>query len=577
MRVGPAILAASGAILQPTITPPGMPSAVASAACKDGVTAMKKCTDFATASKLLSELRSSDLADVFAYATAISVYGKCGRWEEAVALLDSMEADGLIPDRPCFNSALAACARSGRPAEATELLERMVCASLPPLAASYAAAGRAALQADDPIGAIAVMEKLRCSGVSTHLASLKVELSAHDALLAASGSDPVPLAGDGSAAARDSSHRIAQLTHQTLHVGSDGSSSGLSSSDMTWLWRTYSRAQLHAIRLRLRRDETLSTDADATASLLAALSRSTTTGQMPCFQNEQALAGYTDFHLINRASKVADVLRAREPSWLPAAAASVVRRPVISLGGGPAYDLAALAVLRSFVEMAAAPPPAKDAPTAASAQAIPPPVHVLDYEPRWSVAAASVRTAVQSVLGGQHEMHFGRCDVAEPLASPSNAAVAAALPKARLLIASYVVCENAKALEAGRYALFAEVMAEAKPGTMLLVLETTHRQYPQLVAAARRGVEMGNAARGEECALRVAVPETKGRGGSSCILLKEAGEVSAEETREQVLERAQEDDRLRQTLAHFAVDDARHRRDGRPVQVDWGGPRRRGF
>ena len=315
---------------------------------------------------------------------------------------------------------------------------------------------------------------------------------------------------------------------------------------------------------------------------------------------------YTDFNLINRASKVADSLRIREPSWLPAATAAALHRPVISLGGGPAFDLAALAVLRSFVEMAACPPtnggldprhasrpdaagraPGCDDEHASGlgsdhgADQLPDRgsklcVHVLDYEPRWSSAAAAVRSAVENVLDTQYEMHFGRCDVTKTLASPVNAAVCAALPDSRLLIASYVVCENAKALDECDYALFADVMAEAQPETMLLVLETTHRQFPKLVAAARRGIEIGNGARGEECSLRVAIPDAKGRGGSQCILLKEAS-GGAQETREQLHDRALQGNQVMQTLKRFAVNDVRHRREGRRMRADRGGPHRRSF
>ena len=276
------LLAASGSTLPRTTTP---------ALIASSTVAIKRCKDYDTAFKLISELRSSGQADVFAFATAISVYGKYGRWKEAIALLDIMQSDGITPDRPCFNSALAVCARCGRTVEATELLNRMTWASLPPFPASYAAAGRAALQAGDATGALAALEQLRCSGLRPELASLKVELTAHETLLASSGS--ASLDGDGSSDAPGSSRHIAQLTHQTLHVHSE-SSGGLSGSDMAWLWRTYSRAQLHAIRSRLRRDETLSADADATSSLLTALARSTTTGLMPCFQDEHALAGYVD-------------------------------------------------------------------------------------------------------------------------------------------------------------------------------------------------------------------------------------------------------------------------------------------
>ena len=104
---------------------------------------------------------------------------------------------------------------------------------------------------------------------------------------------------------------------------------------------------------------------------------------MPRFDEAGALAGYTTFHLINRAGKVADLLRvlasskrrlaadSPSPSTAPSAVASAVapdhgcsgasfRAPgslapsvVVSLGGGPAYDFAALAMLRAYEGMEA--------------------------------------------------------------------------------------------------------------------------------------------------------------------------------------------------------------------------------
>ena len=134
---------------------------------------------------------------------------------------------------------------------------------------------------------------------------------------------------------------------------------------------------------------------------------------------------------------------------MPSAVGAALGQPVLSLGGGPAFDLAGLALLSSFHALAAAPPKAaaasgperRDAgdaclsveaaasmaegvaeeaaaPPAVAEEAAEAPalcVHVLDYERRWAGAAAAVCASVNQVLGTRHRMHFGVCDVTAPL------------------------------------------------------------------------------------------------------------------------------------------------------------------
>ena len=202
--------------------------------------------------------------------------------------------------------------------------------------------------------------------------------------------------------------------------------------------------------------------------------------------------------MINRAGKIADILRGhssdRSRSALGPALAASSGAPVISLGGGPAYDFAALALVLDFAAMEAG----ETGGLGALGQ---PGVHVLDYEPRWKGAAYAVSAAVLSVLSCPrdeiralegaarptgHQMLFGRCDLTKPLASECNREVRGVLADSRLLVCSYVICENARRLRETGYAFFSEVMTEAAPGTALVLTETTHRQFPELIAAARR-------------------------------------------------------------------------------------------
>ena len=384
------------------------------------VDAIKACgRDTTAALALLAELRSSSSADVYTYATAVSVCGKGDRWQEAIGLLDSMEADGLAPDRACFNAALAAAARARRPAEARALLKRMVDSGLEPAASSYVAVARAAMHANEFHAALATIEELRQAAQPVEFPALQVELVANEGLLTQTADGP-------SSAARH--QRIAELVSESLKLHQ---ATPLKEADATWLWRLYARTTLRAIRTRVATGTGLSSsrrravDHEATSRLLAALSASASSGEMPRFDEAGALAGYTTFHLINRAGKVADLLRVAasskrrlsvaSPSWsavpsavlsaVPSALPSVVapahgcsgapcRAPVglapsvvVSLGGGPAYDFAALAMLRAYEAM-----------EAGTGEGEPLQVHVLDFELGWKADAEAVSEATCTVL-----------------------------------------------------------------------------------------------------------------------------------------------------------------------------------
>ena len=555
----PALL--SGILLQPAV----LCSLTPSLQSRRAVDAIKACgRDTTAALALLAELRSSSSADVYTYATAVSVCGKGDRWQEAIGLLDSMEADGLAPDRACFNAALAAAARARRPAEARALLKRMVDSGLEPAASSYVAVARAAMHANEFHAALATIEELRQAAQPVEFPALQVELVANEGLLTQTADGP-------SSAARH--QRIAELVSESLKLHQ---ATPLKEADATWLWRLYARTTLRAIRTRVATGTGLSSsrrravDHEATSRLLAALSASASSGEMPRFDEAGALAGYTTFHLINRAGKVADLLRVAasskrrlsvaSPSWsavpsavlsaVPSALPSVVapahgcsgapcRAPVglapsvvVSLGGGPAYDFAALAMLRAYEAM-----------EAGTGEGEPLQVHVLDFELGWKADAEAVSEATCTVLsttlrgggggggdgiGGRlsgrldngvaHQMLFGKCDLTQPLEAVSNAAVRSALPHARLFICSYVICENAQRLRATGYTFFADLMAAAAPGTVLAFSETTHRQFPELIEAARRGVVAGGGA----SVLETSLPSLKGKGGSQCLLYKRA-------------------------------------------------------
>lgn len=71
--------------------------------------------------------------------TLIDVYGKTGAWEEAVAVLDALEAQGIEPEVRTYNTVIIACNQSSRASEALRVYERMLAAGAQPTATTYTA------------------------------------------------------------------------------------------------------------------------------------------------------------------------------------------------------------------------------------------------------------------------------------------------------------------------------------------------------------------------------------------------------------------------------------------------------
>ncbi len=148
---------------------------------------------------------------------------------------------------------------------------------------------------------------------------------------------------------------------------------------------------------------------------------------------------------------------------------------------------------------------------------------MLDFEPGWAPLVAAVAAAVaqrsphdlrqrcrpaadhaesRAALvapspAGRFTTRFGRCDISRPLGDPTNFAVAEALAclgPPPVVVASYVVAENANALRVNDFAFFRGLAAAAPTGTVVLLAETTHRLWPEVLRAAYLGVHPGAAA-----------------------------------------------------------------------------------
>ena len=147
-------------------------------------------------------------------------------------------------------------------------------------------------------------------------------------------------------------------------------------------------------------------------------------------------------------------------------------------------------------------------------------VRAYDYEGGWEeqcdALSASLRACNNCGASTPLSLAFAQCDVTLSLReAPINGALRDDLAAARLVLASYCVAENALALRKCEYVFFEELMADAAPGTLLIVLEATHRPFAALVSAARRGVAMTGG-----CHLEVACPWVASNKGFSLCLLK---------------------------------------------------------
>ena len=513
-----------------------MPSEGASEASPQSLSYMsrlKSCgarRDWPEVLVVLEELRQSEeFADTYHYTAAMTVGKRAGEWRAVLALLDELIATGAQPDLACINAALAACVAAGRPVEARAvLLERMPLCGLQPIASCYTAVGKAHAATGDWRGALEWFDEIGRQGLAPSFADYKVAIAA-----ASVGSDL---------------HRIVSLIEaaQELHPEGRG--------QQEWLWRLWSTAQ-HRLLCQELRHLLPPVDKDATAVLQRALSEAAHHGTMPSFADAGARSGYTLAHLAPRVAKLSDVLQLQEPSWLRPAATRAVRHAMsggeaLSIAGGPGFDMAALALLVSFEQLraaggalehaagaagtaggeaaageaaageaaagapeaaAGAPEAAAGAPEAAAGEALH--VRVLDYEAGWAVQAGAMECALRRRFPSTPLRHScGLCDITRPLAHASNAELRASLPRARLLVASYCVSENAISLRESGFVFFEDIVRAAAPGTLVLVLETTHRQFPGLVAAARRGAGTNE--------LEIGCPFVLSNSGFSLCLLK---------------------------------------------------------
>ena len=459
------------------------------------------------------------------FTKAITRSGRRGEWRRAILLLDQLERTSALPVaslRP-YGAALVACDRAGceeglgsapRWAEAREIFDRdgwtpdafSVCVGL----RIFGRSGKA----DEALA----------------LYRASVDAMGHDEAVADAAATALARCGKWSDARKlfDAAPPPAAVSFRQR---------------TKWLRR--SKQRLEGVARRATTSPESEADVEATARLEKALGDAATNGSMPSFADEGARRGYARIHFVSRTSKVANALFCAEDAWVR----TVVRRilglretcNVVSLGGGPGYDFAAVATLSDYLGGATfdedVETPARHRRPSAAVRCA-----VLDYESGW---ASSVEALADAYAGSRHAVSFGACDITAPLAAAVNAAADDAVEAADVIVCSYCVAENKKALRAGDWAFFRDVFKRAKPGALFLLAETTHRLWPELVDVACDALPGG--------AIPISIPtDLPGRSGSTLFLHK--GPIpGAPDARAP-------NDRESKLLAHFETSNQSHER-----------------
>ncbi|CAK0896404.1 unnamed protein product, partial [Prorocentrum cordatum] len=369
-------------------------------------------------------------------------------WQQALALVETSYKRGRIPSRFAFTAAVVVCGKSATWQSAIGLLEKMRLrqGQLDDIALSavvHACVKGSAWQA-----------ALRNPELTSYFDSSKVQ--------------------NWSRALRQNSWEVAL---QTLRMR-------LNELPSKATFRIVSTVT-HGVVIQLRSlvRMSLSVDETTAAALERHLGLAARAGVMANFSDEGARAGYTLKHLPSRTQYVTNTLfrASQSKSWLSETLRSLlVGRlccQVLSIGGGPGFDFAAAVLLAMWL-----------APMGSHRVTI----HacIFDYEPGWAVCADAVSSAVRQKFGQHNRSSCGFVDIRKPLAHPSNAPfklAAAGQEGQMLVVASYVVSENARELERTRFAFFEELFASALPGTLFVFIDTTHREWPDLLEAAFRG------------------------------------------------------------------------------------------
>jgi hypothetical protein len=277
-------------------------------------------------------------------------------------------------------------------------------------------------------------------------------------------------------------------------------------------WRHWTDRCLASIRYHLGQNLDTPPDMEAFRSLWLNLGVAADTGDMPSFEDAGSRSGYAlDFFC--RARLFGDLMKDLDdnpfcPMELPNS--NLFQSPatkVLSIGGGPGYDVIAAALIATFHGAASS--------TSSTVTGI-----VYDYEEGWQEAVEAMNKAMQITFpDDNHSLTWGgRCDITKSLSDPVNALMQQQVSTSDLICCQYCVAENANSLVSSNLVFFRELLQQSNDNAIILLTETTPRVWPDLVDAfSDANIPF------EVCFVRNL---GRGKGGPQFLVRKSASDIS---------------------------------------------------
>ena len=119
-----------------------------------------------------------------------------------------------------------------------------------------------------------------------------------------------------------------------------------------YLWKMWSQCMLAQIKVNLTNDikcgKLTPKDETETCKLYNSLGKAADEGIMPSFISAGARSGYLMDKLVARASRTADFIREIQKSLK---IRNLMEYPLISIGGGPGFDIVGHSLVKSFEDL----------------------------------------------------------------------------------------------------------------------------------------------------------------------------------------------------------------------------------
>jgi hypothetical protein len=217
-------------------------------------------------------------------------------------------------------------------------------------------------------------------------------------------------------------------------------------------------------------------DVTMTETLAFQLGMAADVGIRPCFANAGSRSGYAmDFFC--RARRLADLFVCsgdRFPEFYTTQMKELLLQStktchITSIGGGPGYDVCALALAHAFT--------GSDCAIEGT---------IYDFEEGWSDLVDAMSVSTEGVLRHSRRSlstttcHFGgKCDITKSFTDSSNSLLQ--VSSADIIVCQYCVAENAHLLRDSDYIFFRDLLVHIKDGAIVILTETTHRLWPAFV------------------------------------------------------------------------------------------------